>query len=125
MCEVNECTHPPVCEEAAIALDPSGQPFLPVSPPLLGSLWLPSTYHPPLAMPGIESIVSSCPDVIFSIPLGNFVPSMAPDSLAHSYPCSQKWINTAPPFSLNYLTVWDMAKQMLPICTEFQPCSSC
>lgn len=67
MCEVNERTHPPVCEAAAIALAPSGQPCLPASPPLLGSLWLPSTYHPPLAMPGMDSIVSSCPDGFFSL----------------------------------------------------------
>lgn len=78
-----ECVHTPSLAEGCvvcvvvslplIALAPSRQPSLLASPPPFGvfvaSLSLSLSHQP-----GMESIVSGCPEVFFSVPLEDFVP---------------------------------------------------
>lgn len=79
MYEISECTYPPWLRAGSCAVNLPLLLLLQANllsrhlHPVWGSLWLPC---PSLSnQPGMESIVSVCPDVFFfPIPLGNFVP---------------------------------------------------
>lgn len=107
MYKVSECTHPPwlraVCVSRSCYCSCSFRPtFSPSVPtPFWGLCSFPLPPSLP-ALPGMGSIVSSCPDVFSLFRWGILYPglvgpSMVPYSLAHSYPCFQKWVNASPP----------------------------